>query len=229
MQLDNIRCALYQVEFIFQSRLLLREIDAENRLVLSIHQAILKIEILAYILIIGHCSSREANDIAHLVIDRYCVSVTEHGIFATLTYTDETDLLQEVEVKTLTHSPFDKTISWSVTYSEPLNSVSSPSFADGLTCLVCCRVDLMYALHIELLRIAEYYLQRLFFFLLLLFLLARLVIVFYVFIEIFFCKFLAGDRKREIILQLPVEAYHISTAMASTIALPCVGTCINEK
>ena len=229
MKLNNIRCALYQVEFIFQSRLLLREIDAENRLVLSIYQAILQIEILAYILIIGHSSGREANHIAHLVINRYGVAVTKHGILATLSNTDETDLLQEVEVKPLSLRPSNKSFSRSVTDAEPLDSVCSPSFANGISCLVCSWIDLMYALHIILLRIAEYYLQRLFFFLLLLILLARLVIVFNVLIEIFFCKFLAGDWKREIILQFAVEAYHISPGMASTIAFPCVGTSVNEE
>ena len=188
------------------TRLLLCEVDAKNRCILAIDETVLKVEVLADILVIGHGASRETYDPAHLVIDRYSIAVSQHRKHATFTSAYKTNLLQDIEVQAFVLGPGNEAFYRCITDAKSTDGIHAPSLANSLTSLDGSGIDLLNALCEVALRIAESYAQGLLLLLLLLFLLAWSPLVLNLLVEIFLCEFLAGNRERKSILQLAVEA-----------------------
>ena len=188
------------------TRLLLCEVDAKNRCILAIDETVLKVEVLADILVIGHGASRETYHSAHLVKDRYSIAVSQHRKHATFTSAYKTNLLQDIEVQAFVLGPGNEAFYRCIADAECTDGIHAPSLANSFTCLDGSGIDLLNALCEVALRIAESYAQGLLLLLLLLFLLAWSPLVLNLLVEIFLGEFLAGNRERKSILQLAVEA-----------------------
>ena len=195
LQLNHIGTALHQVELVLQTCLLLCEVDAEDRGVLVIYEAVLQIEVLADVLVVGHGASRESYDTAHFVIDRYGISVTEHGILATLTLADKANRLQVVEVESFGLRPSEESLLRRISYAECLDGILTPACLDRLFRLLRPGIALPYAVLEIRLSVREDDAQRIRLFLLLNFLIAWLVIILYVLIEVFLGKVAACNRE----------------------------------
>ena len=195
LQLNHIGTALHQVELVLQTCLLLCEVDAEDRGVLVIYEAVLQIEVLADVLVVGHGASRESYDTAHFVIDRYGISVTEHGILATLTLADKANRLQVVEVESFGLRPSEESLLRRISYAECVYGILTPACLDRLFRLLRPGIALPYAVLEIRLSVREDDAQRIRLFLLLNFLIAWLVIILYVLIEVFLGKVAARNRE----------------------------------